>query len=122
MTTWLAMVCLGVALTAPGAAPVSASAATDTCFGQPATILGTDAAETLTGTTGADVIIGLRGNDTITGLGGDDVLCGGKGADVLAGGKGDDKLSGGLDDVRDVVGDGYFVDFGDTLVPGPGND
>ena len=65
------------------------------CFGLPATIVGTGGDDVLVGTAGPDVISGLGGNDIIRGLGGDDRICGGNGDDLLAGGGGDDQLRGG---------------------------
>ena len=70
-------------------------AATPTCMGQPATKVGTDAANTINGGSGADVIVGLGGADKIDGRGGKDVICGGLGNDRLTGGTGLDKLDGG---------------------------
>ena len=46
------------------------------CFGEVATIVGTNRGDDLTGTAGNDVIVGLRGNDRIDGLEGDDLICG----------------------------------------------
>src|SRR5213080_4888727 len=74
-----------VAIWAPGA-----QAATPTCHGHAATIVGTAAGDTLVGTPGPDVIVGLGGNDQIAGRGGNDIVCGGAGADVLRGGRGSD--------------------------------
>ena len=79
-----------VAIWAPGA-----QAATPTCHGHAATIVGTAAGDTLVGTPGPDVIVGLGGNDQIAGRGGNDIVCGGAGADVLRGGRGSDHLQGG---------------------------
>lgn len=72
------------------------------CFGQPATITGTDQAETITGTEGPDVIDGRGGVDTIDGLGGNDLICAGvppEGGqeEELTGGLGSDRLRGGPD-------------------------
>ena len=69
--------------------------ATPTCFGKPATKVGTDAANTINGGSGADVIVGLGGNDKIDGKGGKDVICGGDGNDTLTGGPAVDKFDGG---------------------------
>jgi Ca2+-binding RTX toxin-like protein len=110
-----ALLSLSVPATASAAAP-------PTCFGQPATIVGTTGDDTLSGTTGPDVIVGLSGNDTISGLDADDRLCGGTGADTLVGGDGDDHLSGGRDFLEDVTDDGDFISFGDDLDGGAGND
>jgi Ca2+-binding RTX toxin-like protein len=73
------------------------------CEGEPATIVGTSAAEALTGTASRDVIVGLGGADTIEAGLGDDIVCGDggptataqEGADVLNGESGDDVLAGG---------------------------
>ena len=66
-----------------------------TCFGEPATIVGTPGNDNLIGTANNDVIVGLAGDDFIDGLDGDDKLCGGDGNDRLFGKEGDDELSGG---------------------------
>jgi hypothetical protein len=73
----------------------AARAATPTCLGQAATVVGTSADDTLPGTPGDDVIVGRRGDDVIRGGGGNDLICGNGGADTLRGGDGDDTLSGG---------------------------
>lgn len=90
-----------------------AGAAVPTCFGQPATIVGTAGDDALVGQSGvADVIWAGGGNDGISG--GDfyeedavpgraaDLLCGGPGNDRVRGGPGNDRISGGDgdDDVR----------------------
>ena len=72
----------------------SAGVTTATCFGETATIVGTDGADTLTGTPGNDVIAGLGGNDQIAGGGGDDTICGGSGNDTILGQDGSDTLLG----------------------------
>jgi len=69
--------------------------ASQLCLGQPATRVGTAAANTMNGSAGADVIVGLGGNDVINGNGGNDILCGGDGADRLTGHGGVDKFDGG---------------------------
>lgn len=98
-----------VLLTTAALAVAPASAAVPTCFGEPATIVGTRGDDVLKGTDGRDVIAGLRGNDVIRGRAGNDLLCGGAGIDYLYGGSGRDKLSGD---------EGYYNEF----EPGPGND
>jgi len=87
------------------------------CGRLPATIVGTDKAETLTGTPGQDVIVGRGGNDVIKGLGGDDIICGGEGADTLRGNGGNDTLRGEAGPDKLIGGTGT-----DTLVGGPGTD
>jgi Ca2+-binding RTX toxin-like protein len=80
---------------APGTIPPPApGAATATCKGLNATIVGTNGSDVRTGSQGQDVIAGLGGNDTLSGLGGNDVICGGAGKDTLKGGKGKDSLLG----------------------------
>jgi Ca2+-binding RTX toxin-like protein len=96
---------LAVALSIVGAASAS-SATTPTCFGKPATRVGTAGPDTLIGQSGvSDVIYGAGGNDTI--IGGDfygedhkpgaapDLLCGGPGSDHITDSPGSDKLNGG---------------------------
>ena len=100
--------------------PGSTAAGPPRCAGLPATVLGTNGADTLTGTKQADVIVGRGGDDVIDGLGGDDVICGAQGADRLLGGAGDDALYGGLDRLADGPGGTYLV--GDVLVGGAGDD
>ncbi len=68
------------------------------CFGQPATLVGTEGDDTLVGTSGVDVIVGLGGNDFIKGRGANDLLCGGAGDDELRGDSGADQLDGGTGD------------------------
>jgi hypothetical protein len=72
-----------------------AQATPPTCFGEPATIVGTEGNDTIDGTEGPDVIVGLGGHDRISGLGGDDIICGNDGFDDLFGGDGNDKVRGG---------------------------
>jgi Ca2+-binding RTX toxin-like protein len=109
----------------------SGFATVPTCFGKPATIVGTAGPDGLIGQSGvADVIYGGGGNDYISGgdfYGEDqtpgaaaDLLCGGPGADTMRDSPGSDKLNGG--DGNDTVSDyGYGHDVlrgnaGDDLV------
>jgi Ca2+-binding RTX toxin-like protein len=88
-----------------------------TCFGVPATIIGTEGNDILQGTPGVDVIVGLGGNDLIKGLGGNDLICGGPGNDIISGGAGNDKIGG--DEGNDTLVGG----IGDDLIEGgAGND
>ncbi|HET6657932.1 MAG TPA: calcium-binding protein [Gaiellaceae bacterium] len=87
------------------------------CGRLPATMVGTEKANTLTGTAGPDVIVGRGGNDVIKGLGGDDVICGGDGADTLRGNGGNDTLRGEAGPDKLIGGTGT-----DTLAGGPGVD
>ena len=88
-----------------------------TCFGLPATVIGTEGNNILRGTPGDDVIVGLGGNDIIYGLGGNDVICGGDGNDILTGGAGNDRFDGGAD--NDVLNG---ESGNDRLLGGTGND
>jgi hypothetical protein len=95
------------------------------CDGQPATVVGTDAAETINGTAGNDVVVALGGNDTINGNGGDDVICGGDGNDIVTGGAGDDSIDGGAgtDRTSYLAAPGpVTVDLGAGTATGDGND
>jgi hypothetical protein len=103
---------------APGTIPPPApGAATATCRGLPATIVGTAGSDVRTGSLGRDVIAGLGGSDTLSGIAGNDVICGGAGKDTLRGGKGKDSLLGqkGKDALR---GGGAK----DKCIGGKGND
>ena len=103
-----------------------AEAASYSCAGRPATILGSAGDDELTGTGRADVIVGLGGNDTISGLGGNDVICGGAGSDLINGGSGNDRILGGSgsDVLRGAKGsDTIFGGAGkDTIYGQHGND
>ncbi|MGI9607552.1 MAG: calcium-binding protein [Acidimicrobiales bacterium] len=66
-----------------------------TCSGQPATIVGTEGADTITGTPGADVIVTLGGDDWVDGLDGNDLICTGEGVDFVYGGEGNDYIDAG---------------------------
>jgi Ca2+-binding RTX toxin-like protein len=119
------------ALTGPvfGAAAINAGATgsrTPTCFGVPATVVGTPGSDELAGTDGVDVVVALGGDDTVrTGPGRDLVCLGGgfdlasleAGADRAAGGAGDDTLNGGKG--ADVLAGRRDVD---ALFGGPGRD
>jgi Ca2+-binding RTX toxin-like protein len=87
---------------------VTVNAPALTCFGVPATIIGTTGNDVLVGTPGDDVIVGLGGNDAIDGKGGNDRLCGDDGDDTISGGIGDDRIDGGPGN--------------DSINGGPGND
>jgi hypothetical protein len=97
-----------------------------TCFGLPATIIGTEGNDRLTGTSGPDIIVGLGGNDLIKGLGGADVICGGDGDDVIEGGDGADLIDGGAGDdlIKGQNGDDALLggDDDDIIEGGAGTD
>jgi Ca2+-binding RTX toxin-like protein len=91
------------------------------CFGEPATIVGTEGSDELKGTADADVIVGRGGVDTIDGQAGDDLICAGPShrseEDSVYAGEGDDKIDG--------QGHGDFIDGGpgaDLLIGGGGGD
>lgn len=88
-----------------------------TCFGMPATALGTSGDDVIRGTAGPDVIISLGGNDTIYGEGGNDRICTGSGNDVVDGGRGTDRINGGAGRDRLSGSQGH-----DTLLGGGGRD
>jgi hypothetical protein len=103
-----------------------AHAATPTCGGDQATIVGTSRSDRIVGTSGQDVVAGGGGGDVIRGMGGGDVICGdlgndtiigGNGGDLLIGGPGTDSLSGGAgtDSLSGASGT-------DTLAGGTGDD
>jgi len=103
-----ALVSVGVLVSAAAWLAPSAAAATPSCGGRTATIVGTAAADTVTGTEGPDVIATLQGSDQVDGLGGDDWICGGDGRDTITGNRGDDHA--------------YGQDGGDTVIEGAGSD
>jgi len=115
----------------PGAAtptrtPAGTPVGGETCDGQPATKVGTDASELIVGTNGPDVIVAKGGNDIILALDGDDIICAGAGRDFVFGGKGNDRIFGqsGNDLLLGGAGDD-FLDGGsgfDICVGGPGHD
>ncbi|MDQ6803547.1 MAG: hypothetical protein M3065_00975, partial [Actinomycetota bacterium] len=139
-------VLLTVTVLFASAIPAASSAASVTCFGKRATIVGTQSADRLVGGDGSDIISGLGGNDRIFGGDGPDLICGDDGRDVIYGGRGDDVILGGFDGLPDRIyggpgsdylsGDGrlyggsgddaLFTNYGDTvhdrLDGGPGND
>ncbi|MDQ6640966.1 MAG: hypothetical protein M3Y66_00520 [Actinomycetota bacterium] len=99
----------------------SASAATPTCFGKKATIVGNGGNNRIYGTPGNDVIYAGPGNDTIFGSGGDDLICGADGADTIHGGSGNDHIDGGRGEIyTDIHGKRWIK--GDVLFDDGGND
>ena len=93
------------------------AAAPPTCFGKPATVVGTPGNDQLGGTPSRDVIIALAGDDRIGGAGGDDLICAGSGADLVYAEAGSDRVSGGPGDDQLLGGNGR-----DRLDGGPGTD
>jgi Ca2+-binding RTX toxin-like protein len=89
-----AVVVLFVAFSsASGAAQVSVL----TCFGAPATIVGTERDDQINGTPGNDVIVTLGGADSVVAGAGDDRICTGDGADGVLAQAGNDSIDGGTD-------------------------
>ncbi len=107
---------LVVVLIVAGTLVSSPARAARSCFGRPATKVGTRGSDYVRGTQGRDVIVGLRGSDTIEGLGGRDLVCSGRGADTLVGGPGNDRLHGGRGADDFLIGQGG----NDTLRTGAG--
>jgi hypothetical protein len=66
-----------------------------TCFGAPATIVGTNGNDVIYGTNFDDVIVALGGADQVHGRAGNDRLCGNGGGDTLFDGFGADRIDGG---------------------------
>jgi len=110
-----------------------ANGAPPTCFGVPATLVGTGVNDVLNGTGANDVIVALDGNDGIRGLGGNDRICGdagddnvlgGDGEDFVLGGPGADTINGeeGNDTLLGNAGGGDNNDVGDTIIGAQGND
>jgi hypothetical protein len=99
------------ALVALLAVPSGSARARPTCFGKPATIVGTNHRDVITKklTRGKDIVAAKGGNDLIKASStrnnhGEDIICGGTGSDEIAGnnedntiigGPGKDKLNGG---------------------------
>ncbi|HEV2757530.1 MAG TPA: calcium-binding protein [Actinomycetota bacterium] len=112
-----------------------------TCFGRPATIVGTDGEDRIKGTDGPDVIVGGDGADDISAGGGDDLVCAGPGqtqeydeewneyyyrGDYVDAGDGDDRIDGGPgpNELWSGEGDDYILgsDMRERVLAGRGND
>jgi beta-glucanase (GH16 family) len=107
-------------LGAPGAA------ASQTCFGHKATIVGTNGNDHLVGTAARDIIVAGRGRDRVSARRGNDLVCGGPGFDKLFLGRGADKANAGrgADSVEGARGnDSIWGGAGrDTIWGGAGRD
>ncbi len=103
-------VLLFAALAALDAVGARADSPTPTCFGEPATIVGSSGDRRVDGTDGPDVIYSQWDDQAIHGLGGDDLLCG---HSSIFGGQGDDRIS--------VHSEPAFLDYS-ALHGGPGDD
>jgi Ca2+-binding RTX toxin-like protein len=89
--------------------PAPALAATPTCFGRPATIVGSNGPDVIYGTNLSDVIASLGGNDSVRARGGADFVCGGDGSDIIFDGYGHDSIDGGTGvDTAYLCPDGLF--------------
>ncbi|NLT07368.1 MAG: cutinase family protein [Solirubrobacterales bacterium] len=119
-------------LTALTVAPLVRAASGATCFGLPATVVGTPGDDALIGTDGDDVIVGGAGDDTIRAGGGADVICPGPadgdppdtGADDVQAGSGDDYIAAG--DGPSIIDGGAGRDYilggaGDDRIDGSGD-
>jgi Arylsulfotransferase (ASST)/Bacterial Ig domain/Bacterial cadherin-like domain/RTX calcium-binding nonapeptide repeat (4 copies) len=116
----IAAMALWLAVAAPSAFPLplaGVSASGLTCFGQPATIVGSEGNDQLGGTPGADVIVALAGDDKISAAGGRDLICSGSGADIVSAEGGNDSVSAGSEDDQVLGGNGV-----DRLIGGPAVD
>ena len=113
-TRVLAAIFAIAALYVPG---MASPAASQTCFGKRATIVGTRGDDHLVGTAGRDVIVARRGNDRVSARQGNDLVCGGPGLDDLS-------LGWGADLVKGYAGDDRIKARGgrDTLDGGEGTD
>jgi arylsulfatase A-like enzyme len=109
--------CVGAAVCSPVEQVNPGGSGPITCAGKPATIIGTQAADTLKGTPQKDVVLGLGGKDSIRALGGSDIVCAGSGNDNVAGGSGKDRLRGERGNDRLLGGSGA-----DRLIGGLGRD
>jgi Ca2+-binding RTX toxin-like protein len=102
---------------------IPAKAATPTCFGKTATVVGEpptpgDIWTDFRGTPGPDVLIGTDSFDRLYGFEGNDLICGRGGYDLFFDGSGDDKMQGGAGgDDLEVGGPGR-----DTFWGGPGGE
>ena len=104
----------------------ASAAASPTCFGHKATIVGTDGGDRLVGTAARDIIVAGRGHDRVIARQGNDLVCGGPGRDELFLGRGADKANSGLgNDHVEGGGSQDFLDGGkgtDLVDGGAGKD
>jgi len=108
---------LAASLVAAGGVLFTGGSATGTgatCFGRPATIVGTFGNDVIHGTSGDDVIVSLSGEDTIFAAAGDDLVCAGTGEDAVVGGHGNDTIAGDGDADMLFGGPGTDRLYGDT--------
>lgn len=96
----------------------TADARVPRCFGQRATIVGTNRSDVIRGTAHADVIVALGGGDSIKGRGGSDRICAGNGKDRVVAGPGEYDVVFGEGGGDEIHGGGGF----DVILGGSGND
>jgi Ca2+-binding RTX toxin-like protein len=122
--TTVSIVILAMVVHGPvSGSPTAVSKEHPTCFGEAATVVGTNRSDHLRGTPGTDVIVGLGGADYIKSFAGNDLVCAGPGPhangymETIQLGPGADRFRGGpgKDFVRGAGG-------GDLLYGGKGND
>jgi Ca2+-binding RTX toxin-like protein len=93
-----------------------------TCFGKPATIVGSNGPNKISGTAYSDVIVARGGSDVIKAKGnkanhGRDFVCGGEGKDQIFGNGDAEKISGGPGNDRLNGGHGNDLIVGDNFGP-----
>lgn len=122
----LVFVSMGMLTASLVVAGPAAAAKRPKCFGQTATIIGTNGVDSIRGTNRADVIVAKGGDDEIVGRGGNDRICAGEGVDRVSAGGGADVVSGATgfntlngDGGNDRLVGGPEIDF---IFGGPGND
>ena len=110
---------LGILVVGVGAVSVAAAQEPGgpACEGEPATIVGSPAAERLEGTAGRDVIVAGAGDDRIFAGPSRDIVCAALGNDTVLGGRGYDAIVGGQG--GDTIAGGQGTD---AIRGGPGND
>jgi RTX calcium-binding nonapeptide repeat (4 copies) len=118
----LAALIAAAALIALALASSGSARARGSCFGQPATITGTNGADNIKLTANKDIVDARGGNDTIQAGStrtshGKDIICGGDGNDKITGNNEDNILIGGPgdDDIKGGPGDDLIV--GDNANP-----
>jgi Ca2+-binding RTX toxin-like protein len=112
------LVLCSVSILMLGILAAPAAAARPRCFGERATIVGTNGSEVIVGTPKRDVIVALGGADTVRGGKGGDLICAGTGDDTVQGGRGVELIFGGAGNDALYGNRGGF----NQVVPGAGDD